>query len=212
MKHSDDIVNLFQQFGASAEPYVELARQQEHKRSSERWPLISAVNAAGVVDVPSVNRVTVAAPQRRMADVFAAPVATPVATPPVAGMPVVPGAQPSLPTTTAPVSRAQVSIPLTSPTTQPEALVSPVAVPGDIAAQALVPARLPANSLQGRSPLAGLASQKMPLQSAEAPAPAINATSVDLSSIFARLERVDQTQAQSPVPANAVWQPRKGLT
>ena len=35
MKQSDDIVNLFQQFGGKADPYQELARKQEHQRSSE---------------------------------------------------------------------------------------------------------------------------------------------------------------------------------
>lgn len=56
MKHSDDIVNLFQQFGAKADPYHELARKQEHQLSNERWPLVSAVRNAVADDVPSVDR------------------------------------------------------------------------------------------------------------------------------------------------------------
>lgn len=77
MKHSDDIVNLFQQFGAKADPYHELARKQEHQLSNERWPLVSAVRNAVADDVPSVDRSagTAAAPlpQQAQASVSARP-------------------------------------------------------------------------------------------------------------------------------------------
>src|SRR3989338_6618952 len=73
MKHSDDIVNLFQQFGAKADPYHELARKQEHQLSSERWPLVSAVRNAVADDVPSVDRSagTAAAPLPQQAQASA---------------------------------------------------------------------------------------------------------------------------------------------
>lgn len=77
MKHSDDIVNLFQQFGAKADPYHELARKQEHQLSNERWPLVSAVRNAVADDMPSVDRSagTAAAPlpQQAQASVSARP-------------------------------------------------------------------------------------------------------------------------------------------
>lgn len=56
MKQSEDIVNLFQQFGGKADPYQELTRKQEHQRSSGRWPLVSAVQGAAGGDVPVVDR------------------------------------------------------------------------------------------------------------------------------------------------------------
>ena len=54
MKPSDDVVNLFQQFGGKAGPYKELARQQEHQLSRDRWPLVTAVQDAVAGDIPSV--------------------------------------------------------------------------------------------------------------------------------------------------------------
>ena len=97
MKHSDDIVNLFQQFDAKADPYHELARQQDRKVSGERWPLVSAVRDAVTGDVPSVNRAASAAAPRASAPVMAPPQPPAQVQPhsgPVAATPTVPVSSP----------------------------------------------------------------------------------------------------------------------
>lgn len=118
MKNSDDIVNLFQQFGAKADPYHELARKQEHKLSNERWPLVSAVRDAVADDVPSVDRhVSTAmapAPQQVPAPVAvrpqpAAEASRPVAVPAPIAVPAAAAAVDRLPPAAALASRSPLS-------------------------------------------------------------------------------------------------------
>lgn len=45
MKQSDDIANLFKQFGGKAEQYHEIGRSNEARQSRERWPLLSSIDA-----------------------------------------------------------------------------------------------------------------------------------------------------------------------
>lgn len=43
MTKSEDIVNLFQQFGGQVDDYQELSRQQSAQQAKKRWPLLSAL-------------------------------------------------------------------------------------------------------------------------------------------------------------------------
>ena len=43
MTKSEDIVNLFQQFGGQVDDYQELSRQQSAAQAKKRWPLLSAL-------------------------------------------------------------------------------------------------------------------------------------------------------------------------
>ena len=43
MTKSEDIVNLFQQFGGQVDDYQELSRQQSAEQAKKRWPLLSAL-------------------------------------------------------------------------------------------------------------------------------------------------------------------------
>ncbi|MBT9513472.1 MAG: hypothetical protein IV104_14135 [Acidovorax sp.] len=158
MKNSDDIVNLFQQFGAKADPYQELARKQEHQRSSERWPLVSAVRGAVGDEVPAVDRRVGAAPLPQQ---VSAPTPTPaVAWPEPAGW----------------VQRAAPQAP---------EIPMPVVVPAPPAVPAPAPAVAPA-SRSPLAGLAGLHAGAGPsLRDEPAHPPA--ALPADLPSVFARL-------------------------
>ncbi|WP_010464687.1 cellulose biosynthesis protein BcsP [Acidovorax radicis] len=182
MKHSDDIVNLFQQFGAKADPYHELARKQEHKLSNERWPLVSAVRDAVAHDVPSVDRRAGAAmapaPQQVQAPVAVRPepaVELPRAAPLVAEAP------------------------------------RPVAAPVTVLAAAADRLPPVATTMASRSPLARLAGLRAPAAPASLEEQAVPQESlpVDLSSVFARLAGAPVAGSAAPAPAPA-WQPRKG--
>lgn len=191
MKHSDDIVNLFQQFGAKADPYQELARKQEHKLSSERWPLVSAVRDAVGDDVPAVDRRAGAAPAP-------APQAMPAA---AAGVRPEPAGWVQR---AAPVAAEIPPSPAVAPVRAPAP--APVPAPAPLAA---ADHRVPSTTLSSRSPLAGLAG----LRAAEAPSAgdghAQGALPVDLPSVFARLSGAAGAAEIQPTPA-PVWQPRKG--
>jgi hypothetical protein len=173
MKHSDDIVNLFQQFGAKADPYHELARKQEHQLSNERWPLVSAVRNAVADDVPSVDRSagTAAAPlpQQAQASVSARP---------------------------EPVVAVQRTAPVAAE------LPRPVAAPAAVAASAAdrLP---PAAALASRSPLAGLAGLRGQAAPTVAEEQAVHQESlpVDLPSVFARLAGAPVAGGAAPAPA-----------
>lgn len=181
MKQSDDIVNLFQQFGGKADPYQELARKQEHQRSSERWPLVSAVRGAVAADVPAVDR----RPGGLAAPVPHNPPAPAAIAPAPAGW-------------MQPVSERPAPLPM--PTTLPEP--APTSAPAMAPAQAAVP-RVPSPALASRSPLAGLRGSVAPALRDEPAAPQ-DPLPADLPSVFARLAGEPQ-----PLPA-AAWQPRKG--
>lgn len=195
MKQSDDIVNLFQQFGGKADPYQELARKQEHQRSSERWPLVSAVRGAVSGDVPAVDR--------RPGGLPAPASQNPAA--PVASAPAPAGwTQPAAP-------RAGDSpAPLWGAAAAPQPAAAPAQLPVSASAMAQASAPLApsasAPALAARSPLAGLAglhaSAAVTLR--DAPAAAPDPLPTDLPSVFARL-----TGEPSPRPA-MTWQPRKG--
>lgn len=191
MKHSDDIVNLFQQFGAKADPYQELARKQEHKLSSERWPLVSAVRDAVGDDVPAVDRRAGAVPA-------AAPQAVPAA--------------PARPEPAGWVQRAAPVAAEIIPSPAVAAVRAPVPAPVPAPAPAPVPAadhRLPSTALSSRSPLAGLAGLRSAASPSTGDGHAQGALPVDLPSVFARLSGASAPAEIQPVPAPA-WQPRKG--
>jgi len=56
MTKSEDIVNLFQQFGGQVDDYQELSRQQSAEQAKKRWPLLSALELgqATAVTAPGV--------------------------------------------------------------------------------------------------------------------------------------------------------------
>jgi hypothetical protein len=56
MPVSDDIVNLFQQFGGQAGGYQELARAQANQQARERWPLVRALGGLETAAIPPVAR------------------------------------------------------------------------------------------------------------------------------------------------------------
>lgn len=191
MKQSDDIVNLFQQFGSKADPYQELARKQEHQRSSERWPLVSAVRGALGADVPAVERnqggLPAATPQN--------PTAAAVNQSATAGW-----AQRAEPMPSEP------DAPIWAPAKEPQTAAAPA--PVMFHAQAAAP-RVPpvtAPPLTARSPLAGLAGLHASATAAlrDSPASPQEPLPTDLPSVFARL-----AGSVPPKPA-APWQPRKG--
>ena len=55
MNNSDDIANLFKQFGGQADQYREIGRSNDAKLSRERWPLLSSVEATQPTDAPPVQ-------------------------------------------------------------------------------------------------------------------------------------------------------------
>ncbi|WP_366145919.1 cellulose biosynthesis protein BcsP [Acidovorax sp.] len=182
MKNSDDIVNLFQQFGAKADPYQELARKHEHKLSSERWPLLSAVRDAMGEDVPPV--------QRRVGT-----------TPASAPLP------PSAPARTAAWPDAADE----ARRAAPQALKVPVSVmafsPAPTPTSAMPPDRSPASAApNSRSPLASLAGLHAGAGASarDEHAKSRDPLPVDLTSVFARLAD------ESPSGSTSAWQPRKG--
>ncbi len=193
MKQSDDIANLFQQFGGKADPYQELARKQEQQRSSERWPLVSAIRGALGGDVPAVDR----RPEGLAAPAQQNP-AAPVASEPAPAGWTRPAAQ----------RVGDSPAPMWGAATTPKPAPAPTPAPAPAMALAAAP-RVPSASapaLAVRSPLAGLAglhaSAATTLRDASVVPPAPLPT--DLPSVFARL-------AGSPQPRPpATWQPRKG--
>lgn len=199
MKQSDDIVNLFQQFGGKADPYQELARKQEHQRSSERWPLVSAVRGAVSGDVPAVDR--------RPGGL---PASSPVSAPQSAAAPVASGPAPAGWTQPSAPRAGDSPAPLWGAATAPQPAAAPAPLP--ISAPAVAQAAAPlapsasAPALAARSPLAGLAGLHASAATTlrDAPAAAPDPLPTDLPSVFARL-------AGSPPPRPAAtWQPRKG--
>ena len=201
MKQSDDIVNLFQQFGGKADPYQELARKQEHQRSSERWPLVSAVRGAVSGDVPAVDR--------RPGGL---PASTPAAAPQSPAAPVASGPAPAGWTQPAAPRAGDSPAPLWGAAAAPQPAAAPAPLPVSATAPAMAQAAAPlapsasAPALAARSPLAGLAGLHASAATIlrDAPAAAPDPLPTDLPSVFARL-----TGELSPRPA-ATWQPRKG--
>ena len=199
MKQSDDIVNLFQQFGGKADPYQELARKQEHQRSSERWPLVSAVQEGVHGDIPSVasGLGLKNAPGNER---------------PWGGSQVQPS-EPTRPVQSAWLQQAAAAAPAfepapAHPAAQPE--VRPALVSSSMGPAALSHTHSGASSpLAGRSPLSGLATprtQSVPADTAvkpQAPLPQ------DLVSVFARLCEAapPALKVQQLAPA---WSPAKG--
>ncbi|GAA4328803.1 hypothetical protein GCM10023144_14970 [Pigmentiphaga soli] len=55
MDDSDDIANLFKQFGGQVDQYQEIGRANEAKLSRERWPLLSSVEATRAAPIPPVR-------------------------------------------------------------------------------------------------------------------------------------------------------------
>ena len=195
MKQSEDIVNLFQQFGGKADPYQELTRKQEHQRSSGRWPLVSAVQGAGGGDVPAVDRRPGGLP---------APASQNPSAPVASGPATASWTQPAVPRagdSPAPSRHAAAA-------SQPAAAPAPFSVSASAMAQVAAP--LPPSAcvpgLAARSPLAGLAGLHASAAATlrDAPAAAPDPLPIDLPSVFARL-----AGSLQPRPT-ATWQPRKG--
>lgn len=55
MPKSDDIVNLFRQFGGQADEYQEISRANTSRLSRARWSLLTALDATGSQEVPAVQ-------------------------------------------------------------------------------------------------------------------------------------------------------------
>lgn len=51
MTKSEDIVNLFQQFGGQVDDYQELSRQQSAAQAKKRWPLLSALEVGQTMSI-----------------------------------------------------------------------------------------------------------------------------------------------------------------
>lgn len=210
MKPSDDVVNLFQQFGAKPGPYQELARQQEHQLSRDRWPLVTAVHGAVAGDIPSVVR------RGDGAGAAQAPVVRPNALPAAAPMRAGPAAWAQLAPVPVPAPEA-----IATPASSVEALPHPAHIaspstpaeqaPGYRAATPVPPAPVAAAALASRSPLSGLAGLRSGAPVVEPPASAAGTLPADLPSVFARLAGTAAATpaAQQAVPA-PVWQPRRG--
>lgn len=171
MKQSDDIVNLFQQFGAKADPYHELARKQDHKLSNERWPLVSAVRNAVADDVPSVDR--------------------------GAGASVAPVSQQG-PASRAALPEPAVAVQRVTPAAaeMPRPMHAPVAAS---AVERVPPAALQASTSPLAS-LAGLRGQAAPT-AAEEQAVRHESFPADLPSVFARLAGAPAPRSAAPAPA-----------
>lgn len=171
MKHSDDIVNLFQQFGAKADPYHELARKQEHQLSNERWPLVSAVRNAVADDVPSVDRSagTAAAPLPQQAQASSS-------------------ARPE------PVVAMQRTAPVAAESPRP------VAVPSAAPAADRPPQAAALASRSPLAGLAGLRGQTAPTVAEEQPVHQ-ESLPVDLPSVFARLAGAPVAAGSAPAHA-----------
>lgn len=193
MKNSDDIVNLFQQFGAKADPYQELARKQEHKLSSERWPLVSAVRGAVGDNVPAVDRrvgpALALAPQPQT-------VPGPIPAPAAAWLEPACWVQRA-----APQAPSEISAPVVAP--------APLPVSARVPAPAVASAvdRLPASvAPASRSPLSSLAGLHAGAGHSlrDEHAKPQDVLPADLPSVFARL-----AGDTPPSPATG-WQPRKG--
>lgn len=55
MQKTNDIANLFRQFGAAPNTYREITRQQQSQEASTRWPLLSQIQSASTDVVPPVQ-------------------------------------------------------------------------------------------------------------------------------------------------------------
>ena len=183
MKHSDDIANLFKQFGAKADPYLEIAREQEYKHSSERWPLVSAVKGAVSDDVPTVNRRAGSAFVPSSRNVPASPV---VLSEPAGWL------------------SGAVSTPMAA--SPPNPVVMPVQ--SKMVASPASDSH-PAPQLDARSPLAGLAGLRTATAVSAQPVVHESPLNIDLPSVFAGLAGAVATGGSPARPAVPSWQPRK---
>lgn len=79
MTKSEDIVNLFQQFGGQVDDYQELSRQQSAAQAKKRWPLLSALEVGQTTAIAAPGVVEAEAPVTSGPIEFRpAPVAPPV--------------------------------------------------------------------------------------------------------------------------------------
>jgi hypothetical protein len=65
MPKSEDIVNLFQQFGGQVDNYHELNRLQSAQQAKQRWPLLSALELG---QTTAASAPDVAAPEAPVSD------------------------------------------------------------------------------------------------------------------------------------------------
>ncbi|WP_119153340.1 cellulose biosynthesis protein BcsP [Caldimonas tepidiphila] len=63
MPFSKDIHTLFQRFGGQPEHYKEIGREEEALQSTQRWPLLGAVQEGAAHRIPDVTRDAPAAPE-----------------------------------------------------------------------------------------------------------------------------------------------------
>lgn len=194
---SDDIANLFRQFGGSADNYKELGRDNVVRQSRERWPLLANMRAEDAArhiesvrvgeehrhDGPAPLVFDEAAAERAAAEART-PVPAPVARPvveTVAGRPVA---------HVEPVLQPETFVEVVAEPTAPA--VSPVRA----SASAQIPARAPAFAAQ---PPATRAAAHAPA-TVRVPAPA----GTELQGLFSRL-------AHQPEPTAAVADPEVSL-
>jgi hypothetical protein len=220
MDDSDDIANLFKQFGGRPDNYQEIGRANEAKLSRERWPLLSSVEATQASQFPPVDPGREARPATAaVPPPPAAPVATPVvqaATPPHAPAreavaakpsPVAPPAEArtephfsSLPAFAAPSVAAAAAAPAPAAPSTPQAefiAPRPRSAPATRPATVNTPSPLTRLSRPAPEPVAAVE----PQTTAQPPASA----SRDLQSIFARL-------AQPQPPADTRTESDKNAT
>lgn len=213
MPNSDDIVNLFHQFGGQADDYQEISRAGTSRQSRARWPLLSALDVSAPADVPAVQA-------GESAGVPPPVIFRPAPLQPVAEHP--PAVEP-----------AGVTPPGGTPATAPPhvvapAIPTPIAAPAAVAVEApadqrirpappLVKAALPVSTAPGALPAApALPAAGSPLAQGgraalEAEIPPASATpgttpapSGDLHDIFSRLSG-RTPPSPGPAPLAALW-------
>ncbi len=79
MSSSNDIANLFRQFGGTPGQYQEIGQTRLAQESRERWPLLAAVDPGEMPDIPAVTPASpFAAPPSPAAPSLAVPASVPV--------------------------------------------------------------------------------------------------------------------------------------
>lgn len=173
MQKSDDIVNLFQQFGGKADPYQEIAHGHDSQLARARWPLLSELDAAVGEQVPPVQPAENLVSPPTPAPASAVPSPWHVAPPPV-----IPALEPLATATVAPAPVSP-AFPATAQPGSPHFTAAATPPPA-----AAMPKRTSEPVLQGASPLARLARPASAAADEETPGATRPS---DLKGLFARL-------------------------
>ncbi|MDF1486010.1 cellulose biosynthesis protein BcsP [Ramlibacter sp. H39-3-26] len=174
MQKSDDIVNLFQQFGGKADSYQEIAQGHDSQLARARWPLLSALDAAVGEQVPPVQPAENLVSPPTPAPASAVPSPWHAAPPPA-----LPALEPLPPATVAPAPVSLV-FPASAQPVSPHFTAAATPPP----AAAMPKKRTSEPVLQGTSPLARLARPASAAADEETPGATRPS---DLKGLFARL-------------------------